>query len=67
VAWVLAFAYLLTIGCFVAAAWIAGIAGICDTCQGHDYAGTELGLVVAGIGGLLVGTALTRYSISRRR
>jgi hypothetical protein len=37
-AWLIAFAYVVTIGCFVAAAWIAGAAGICDTCQGQDYA-----------------------------
>jgi hypothetical protein len=41
--WLLAVAYIVTIGCFVVAAWIAGIAGICDTCQGQDYSGTQIG------------------------
>jgi uncharacterized membrane protein len=65
--WLLAFAYVVTIGCFVVAAWIAGIAGICDTCQGQDYSGTELALVVAGTVGVVVSAALTRYSIRRGR
>jgi hypothetical protein len=67
VVWLLALAYLLTIGLFVAAAWIAGVAGICDTCQGQDYSGTELALVIAGIAGVAFSVALTRYSIRRRR
>ena len=66
-AWLIALAYIVTIGCFVAAAWIAGAAGICDTCQGQDYSGTELALVVAGIAGVVVSAALTRHSIRRRR
>jgi hypothetical protein len=66
VVWLLALAYVVTVGCFVVAAWIAGIAGIYDTCQGRDYSGTELALVIAGIAGVAISAALTRYSIRRR-
>jgi uncharacterized membrane protein len=67
VAWLLAVAYLVTVGCFVAAAWIAGAVGICDTCQGQDYSGTELALVIAGVGGVVISAVLTRHTIRRRR
>ena len=52
-AWFLAVAYLVTVGLFVGAAWIAGAAGICDTCQGQDDSGIELALVIGGIAAAL--------------
>ena len=67
VAWFLALAYLVTVGLFVAAAWIAGVAGICDTCQGQDDSGIELAIVIAGVAAGLFSAALTRYSIRRGR
>jgi hypothetical protein len=67
-AWVLAICYLVTVVLLVAAAWVAGVAGICDTCQRQDSGGTDLVLVLAGsiCAAISVGLTLVMARRSRR-
>ena len=66
-AWLLAVCYFLTLALFVLAAYVAGAASLCDTCQGQDYSGTELALVVAGGVLTVLSIAITAITIRRRR
>jgi hypothetical protein len=64
---VLSLCYLVTLLLLVGAAWVAGAAGICDTCQGQDSTGAELVLVFAGSICAAISGGLTLVSVRRHR
>jgi hypothetical protein len=66
-AWVLGVCYLATGALLVAAAWVAGAAGICDTCQSKDFSETELALVLAGAICAALSLGLTLVVVRRSR
>jgi hypothetical protein len=66
-AWLLALCYGVTLILFVGAAWIAGMAGICDTCQGQDSTGTEIVLLIAGAVSAFISIGLTVFAARHRQ